>query len=99
MTIDEKYLELRKISVNRKNNRYLFTYLENRTKSPLGYTSCCLKEEISHKMCLIFQETLPIWLPIRCPLRKNFVCLVKSLKNMPESLETMTDSVRLRPLL
>ena len=24
---------------------------------------------------------------------------MKSLKNMPESLETMTDSVRLRPLL
>ena len=28
----------------------------------------------------------------------NCVCLMKSLKNMPESLETMTDSVRLRPL-
>ena len=34
MTIEEKYLELRKKSVNRKNNRYLFTYLENRPKSP-----------------------------------------------------------------
>ena len=33
MTIEEKYLELRKKSVNRKNNRYLFTYLENRPKS------------------------------------------------------------------
>ena len=33
--IEEKYLELRKKSVNRKNNRYLFTYLENRPKSRL----------------------------------------------------------------
>ena len=33
MTIEEKYLELRKKSVNRKNNGYLFTYLENRPKS------------------------------------------------------------------
>ena len=35
MTIEEKYLELRKKSVNRKNNGYLFTYLENRPKSRL----------------------------------------------------------------
>ena len=35
MTIEEKYLELRKKSVNRKSNRYLFTYLENRIKSRL----------------------------------------------------------------
>ena len=35
MTIEEKYLELRKKSVNRKNNRYLFTYLENQPKSCL----------------------------------------------------------------
>ena len=35
MTIEEKYLELRKNSVNRKNNRYLFTYVENRPKSRL----------------------------------------------------------------
>ena len=35
MTIEEKYLELRKKSVNQKNNRYLFTYLENRPKSRL----------------------------------------------------------------
>ena len=32
MTIEEKYLELRENSVNRKNNRYLFTYLENLPK-------------------------------------------------------------------
>ena len=50
MTIEEKYLELRKKSVNRKNNRYLFTYLENRAKN-LAYASRCLKEEISLKMC------------------------------------------------
>ena len=35
MTIEEKYLELRKKSVSRENNRYLFTYLENRPKSRL----------------------------------------------------------------
>ena len=36
MTIEEKYLELRKKSVNRKNNRYLFTYLKKPTKiSPI----------------------------------------------------------------
>ena len=35
-------------------------------------TSRCLKEDISHKMCWIFHETLPIWLPIHCPL-KNIV--------------------------
>ena len=35
MIIEEKYLELRNESVNRKNNRYLFTYLENRPKSRL----------------------------------------------------------------
>ena len=35
MKIEEKYLELRKKSVNRKNNRYLFTYLESRPKSLL----------------------------------------------------------------
>ena len=29
MTVEEKYLELRKKSMNPKNNRYLFTYLEN----------------------------------------------------------------------
>ena len=44
-------------------------------------------------MCWIFHETLSIWLPIRFPLKKNCVCLMKSLKNMPGSLETMTDSV------
>ena len=35
MTIEEKCLELRKKSVYRKNNIYLFTYLENRPKSRL----------------------------------------------------------------
>ena len=29
MTIEEKYIELRQKYVNTKNNRYLFTYLEN----------------------------------------------------------------------
>ena len=58
MTIEERYLELRKKSVNRKNNRYLFNLTWKPTKiSPI---SRCLKEDISHKMCWIFHETLPI---------------------------------------
>ena len=64
MTIQEKYLELRKKSV---------------------------KKNLS-------TERKKIYLPIRCPLKKDCACLMKSLKNMPENLETMTDSVRLRPL-
>ena len=39
MTIEEKYLELLQKSVNPKNNRHLFTYLESRQ-------SRCLKEEV-----------------------------------------------------
>ena len=96
MTIEEKYLELRKKSVNRKNNRYLFTYLENRPKSLLYIA--LFKRRNKPQNVLNFHETLPIWLPIRCQLKNKFECLMKSLKNMPESLETMTDSVRLRPL-
>ena len=79
MRIEEKYLELRKKkSVNRKNNRYLFTYLENRPKSR-PYIAL-FKEEISHKMCWIFHETLSIWLPIRCPLKKIVYASWKVLK-------------------
>ena len=44
MKIEEKYLELRKKYVNRKNNRYLFTYLENRPKSRL-YIALLIKPE------------------------------------------------------
>ena len=69
ITLEEKYQELRKKSVNRKNNRYLFTYLENRPKSR-PYIAL-FKEEISHKMCWIYHETLPIRLPIHCPLKNN----------------------------
>ena len=59
MKVKEKYLELCKKSVNRKNNGYLFTYLENRPKSCLR-TVHCLKVEIINcrKMCRIFHETL-----------------------------------------
>ena len=97
MTIKDKYLELR------KTNLWIEKIIDTcsptlKTDQNLAHTLRCLKEEISHKMCWIFHETLPIWLPIRCPLKKNYVCLMKRLKNMPESLETMTDFVRLRPL-
>ena len=44
MKIEEKYLELRKKYVNRKKNRYLFTYLENRPKSRL-YIALLIKPE------------------------------------------------------
>ena len=47
MTIEEKYVELRKKSVNRKNNRSLFTYLE--TDQNLAYTSRCLKDKRRNK--------------------------------------------------
>ena len=97
MTIKDKYLELR------KKNLWIEKIIDTcspslKTDPNLAHTSRCLKEGISHKMCWIFHEALPIWLPIRCPLKKNCVCLMKSLKNMPESLETMTEFVRLRPL-
>ena len=69
-------------------------YMPLKTDQNLAYTSRCLEGEISHRMCRIFHGTLPIWLPIHCPLKKNCVCLMESLKNMPESIETMTDSVR-----
>ena len=96
MTIKNKYLELR------KKNLWIEKIIDTcsptlKTDQNLAHTSRCLKEEKSHKMCWIFHETLPIWLPIRCP-HKNCVCLMKSLKNMSENLETMTDFVRLRPL-
>ena len=81
MTIKEKYLELYKKSLHWKNNRYLFTYLENRPKNLACTSRCnCLKEEISHKMCWIFHETLSIWLPIRSPIKKIVYASWKVLK-------------------
>ena len=67
MTIAEKYLELRK-------NLWIEKIIDTcsptlKTDQNLAYTSRCLKEKISHKMCWIFHETLPIWLPIRRPLK------------------------------
>ena len=50
MTIEEKYLELRKKFVNRKNNRYSCSPTL-KTDQNLAYTLHCLKEEVSHKMC------------------------------------------------
>ena len=37
MTIEKKYLELRKKVVNRKNNRYLFTYMYLENRQNLAY--------------------------------------------------------------
>ena len=62
MTIKKKYLWIEKIIDT--------CWPTLKTDQNLTYTSRCLKEEISHKMCWIFHETLPIWLPIRCPLKK-----------------------------
>ena len=79
MTIKEKYLELR------KKNLWIEKIIDTcsptlKTDQNLAYTSRCLKEEISHKMCWIFHETLPIWLPIRCPLKKIVYASWKVLK-------------------
>ena len=49
MTIEEKCVELRKKSVNRKIIDPCSPTLK--TDQNLAYTSRCLKEEISHKMC------------------------------------------------
>ena len=49
MTIKEKYLERRKKSVNQKIIDTCSPTLK--TDQNLAYTSRCLKEEISHKMC------------------------------------------------
>ena len=79
MTIKEKYLELR------KKNLWIEKIMDTcsptlKTDQNLAHTSRCLKEEISHKMCWIFHETLPIWLPIRCPLKKIVYASWKVLK-------------------
>ena len=79
MTIKEKYLELR------KKNLWIEKIIDTcsptlKTDQNLAHTSRCLKEEISHKMCWIFHETLPIWLPIRCPLKKIVYASRKVLK-------------------
>ena len=58
MTIEEKYLGLRQKSVNPKNNRYLFTYLEN-WPCKISPASRCLKGEVSK---------VSILLPIRSTL-------------------------------
>ena len=86
MTIKEKYI----VRTSWKICESILVHLPWKP-TKISPTSRCLEEEISHKMCWIFHEALPIWLPIRCPLKKkNCVCLMKSLRNMPESLETVT---------
>ena len=50
MTVEEKYLGLRKKSMNPKNNRYLFTYLASKL-TKISPASRCLKGEIIYKMC------------------------------------------------
>ena len=88
MTIEEKYLELRKKSVNRKNNRYLFTYLENRPKSRL-YIALFKRRNKPQNVLNISRDTSNM-ASDTLSTQKNCVCLIKSLKNMPESLETVT---------
>ena len=62
MTIKKKYLWIEKIIDT--------CWPTLKTDQNLAYTSRCLKEEIIHKLYWIFHETLPIWPPIRCPLKK-----------------------------
>ena len=50
------------------------------TDQNLAHTLRFLKEEIRHKMCWIFPETLPISLPIRCALKKIVYASWKVLK-------------------
>ena len=77
MTIEEKYLELLQKSVNPKNDRYLFIYLENRQ-------SRCLKGEvlnISRSTSTMASDTQPTY--IIC------VCFMKTPRDVSESLETV----------
>ena len=86
MTIEEKYLELPKTSVNRKNSRYLSTYLENRPKSRL-YIALFKSRNEPQNVLNISRDTSNM---ASDTLSTQAVCLIKSLKNMPESLETVT---------
>ena len=88
MTIEEKYLELPKTSVNRKNGRYLSTYLENRPKSRL-YIALFKSRNKPQNVLNIFRDTSNM-ASDTLSTQKNCVCLIKSLKNMPESLEKVT---------
>ena len=78
MTIEEKYLELRKKSVNRKNNRYLFTYLENRPKSR-PYIALFKRRNKPQNVLNISQDTSNV-ASDTLSTQENCVGLMKSLK-------------------
>ena len=67
MTIEAKYLELPK-NLNRKNNRYLFTYLDNRPKSRL-YIELFKRRNKPPNVLNILRDTSNM-ASIRCPLKK-----------------------------
>ena len=76
--------------MNPKNNKYFFTYLENRPKSRLYIA--LFKRRIKPQSVLNISRDVSNMASDTLPSSKNSACLMKSLKNMPESLETMTDS-------
>ena len=69
MTIEEKYLELREKSVNRKNNRYLLTYLENQPKSR-QYIALLKRRNKPQNVLNISRDTFNVASGLPCPLTK-----------------------------
>ena len=94
MTIEEKYLELRKKSVDPKIIDTLYLACSPSLKTEQNLACIALfKGEIRHKMCRIFHEALPIWLTI-CSTLKDCVDLMESLRNIPESLKTVNSKLK-----
>ena len=81
MTIEKKYLELCKKFVNQKNNRYLFTYLENRPKSRL-YIALFKRRNNPQNVLNISRDTSNM-ASDTLSTYKNCVRFMKSLTNMP----------------
>ena len=73
MTIEEKYLELRKKSVNRK---IIDRSPALKTDQNLSYA--LFKRRYKPQNVLNISRALPIWLPIRCPLKKMCMPYEKS---------------------
>ena len=69
MTIEEKYLELRKKAVNPKIIDTCSPTCTLKTDQNLAYI-VLFKRRTKTPSVLIFHDTLPIWLSIRCPLKK-----------------------------
>ena len=66
MTIEEKYIELRKKSVNRKIIDRPPTFKSNQKPAYIAL----FKRRCKPQNVLNISRALPIWLPIRCPRKK-----------------------------